>query len=84
MCAFCFALSTTIHTVSFLLCIFCICSYCIDNIHTSTFFLQLWVYTYFSALALEPVDEVPLTVPLSQVYDGQLCRKTRESFMFFR
>ncbi|GMQ11473.1 hypothetical protein CsSME_00054104 [Camellia sinensis var. sinensis] len=44
---------------------------------------ELWVYAYFPALAPEPVEETLSTVPFSQVYDGQLRRRTRENFMFF-
>ncbi|XP_028072350.1 protein MAINTENANCE OF MERISTEMS-like [Camellia sinensis] len=45
---------------------------------------ELWVYAYFPTLAPEPVEETLATIPFSDVYDGQLCRRTRESFMFFR
>ncbi|GMP94017.1 hypothetical protein CsSME_00043632 [Camellia sinensis var. sinensis] len=45
---------------------------------------ELWVYVYFPTLAPEPVKETPATIPFSNVYDGQLRRRTRESFMFFR
>ncbi|GMP75017.1 hypothetical protein CsSME_00032242 [Camellia sinensis var. sinensis] len=45
---------------------------------------ELWVYAYFPTLAPEPVEETLATVPFSDVYDGQLRRRTRESFMFFR
>ncbi|XP_028063806.1 protein MAIN-LIKE 2-like [Camellia sinensis] len=45
---------------------------------------ELWVYAYFPALALEPVEETATTVPFSDVYDSQLRRRTQESFIFFR
>ncbi|GMP48083.1 hypothetical protein CsSME_00015565 [Camellia sinensis var. sinensis] len=45
---------------------------------------RLWVYAYFPTLAPEPVVELPLTVPYSRRYDGQLYRRTLELFLFFR
>ncbi|KAF5933525.1 hypothetical protein HYC85_029696 [Camellia sinensis] len=38
----------------------------------------------FLMFILELVVEVPLTIPYSWVYDGQLHRRTREPFTFFR
>ncbi|KAI8032895.1 hypothetical protein LOK49_LG01G03919 [Camellia lanceoleosa] len=45
---------------------------------------ELWMYAYFSALAPKPIEEIPGTVPFSQVHDGQLRCRTRENFMFFQ
>ena len=56
----------------------CLCAVLITSVQ------QLWVYAYFPALAPDPVEETAVTVPFSDVYDGPLRRRTRESFMFFR
>lgn len=41
------------------------------------------MYAYVPTLAPEPVEETPVTVPFSDVYDDLLHRRTRESFIFF-
>lgn len=44
---------------------------------------ELWVYAYYPTLASKPVEETPVTVSFSDVYDCQLHCRTRESFVFF-
>lgn len=91
--SFCF---TSVQHLCFLLCTFYICSYIVLSAlhflyllilyrsHITTFFPQLWVYAYFPTLALELIEELPLAVPYSRRYDGQLQRRTYETFTFFQ
>ncbi|GMP93514.1 hypothetical protein CsSME_00043296 [Camellia sinensis var. sinensis] len=45
---------------------------------------KLWVYAYFSRLALVPDVETPLVVPFSHRFDVRCVRRPREMFIFFR
>ncbi|KAL7224108.1 hypothetical protein ACSBR1_025546 [Camellia fascicularis] len=58
--------------------------YMLSASHSCTYSNTLWVYAYFLALVSEPVEELPLIVPYSRIYDGQLCRRICEPFTFFR
>ena len=70
-------LCTILHSV-FCFLYSCSCAVLITSVQ------KLWVYAYFLRLAPDPVEETAVTVPFSEVYDGPLRRRTRESFMFFR
>ncbi|KAL7235020.1 hypothetical protein ACSBR1_018489 [Camellia fascicularis] len=47
---------------------------------------RLWVYAYFSALAPEPMDEIPPVIPYLRRYDCRCRRRSRDdmTFAFYR